>query len=103
MATAQTTFDAQVSRTQASTADRIEPQLHPYQRQQAEELQGSCHEWIAGAGWSLPKQQFQSINGRTSSSISYKYVVQGSKSGTVTIGSATVEAGGKTYSTNPLR
>ena len=53
-------------------------------------------------GGPYQSSSFQSINGRTSSSISYKYVVQGSKSGTVTIGSATVEAGGKTYSTKPI-
>ncbi|HAE14070.1 MAG TPA: hypothetical protein DCG24_07540 [Bacteroidetes bacterium] len=102
VATAQTTFDAQVSRTQASTADRIELSFTLTNGNKPKNFKAPVMNGLRVLGGPYQSSSFQSINGRTSSSISYKYVVQGSKSGTVTIGSATVEAGGKTYSTKPI-
>jgi hypothetical protein len=44
----------------------------------------------------------QIINGSVSSSVAYSYVLQARETGKFTIGSATIEAGGKQYSTQPL-
>ena len=45
----------------------------------------------------------QFINGKVSSSVSYNYVLQPKKTGSFTIGSATVEVDKRTYSTRPVR
>lgn len=44
----------------------------------------------------------QFINGAVSSSVSYSYVLEPKEIGKLTIGSASIEAGGKTYHTNPI-
>jgi hypothetical protein len=44
----------------------------------------------------------QFINGVVSSSVSYSYVLQPKEIGKFTIGSASIEAGGKTFQTNPV-
>ncbi len=44
----------------------------------------------------------QFINGSVSSSVSYGYVLQARETGKFTIGAASIEAGGKKYSTQPL-
>ncbi|RPH37237.1 hypothetical protein EHM92_03210, partial [bacterium] len=44
----------------------------------------------------------QFINGAVSSSVVYSYVLQPKETGKFTIGSASIEAGGKRYSTNPI-
>ncbi len=45
----------------------------------------------------------QIINGQMSSSITYGYVLQPKNTGSFTIGAATVEAGGNTHATRPLK
>lgn len=51
------------------------------------------------------QSSFQIINGRTSqsSSVIYSYVLMANQSGTYTIGSASVHAGGKTVKTRPVQ
>lgn len=44
----------------------------------------------------------QIINGAVSSSVTYRYVLQPTDVGKFTIGSASIEAGGKTYTSNPI-
>lgn len=44
----------------------------------------------------------QFINGAMSSSVTYSYVLQPTDVGKFTIGAASIEAGGKTYSSNPI-
>jgi hypothetical protein len=44
----------------------------------------------------------QFINGAVSSSVTYSYVLEPKEVGKFTIGSASIEAGGKTYHTNPI-
>src|SRR5512140_3033013 len=44
----------------------------------------------------------QFINGAVSSSVSYSYVLEPKEIGQFTIGSVSIEAGGKTYHTNPI-
>lgn len=46
--------------------------------------------------------QFQSMNGRTSKSISYNYILQPRSVGKFTIGSASVRSGSETYTTQPV-
>ncbi len=46
---------------------------------------------------------FQFINGKTSSSISFSYIVMAFKEGEFEIGSASIESGGKKLSTDPIK
>ena len=51
----------------------------------------------------MQSSQYQWINGRASSSLSYVYVIAARKAGKATIGPAMLELDGKSYKTEPLQ
>jgi len=51
----------------------------------------------------MESSQYQWINGKASSSLSYVYVVTGRKAGTITIGPASVDVDGTIYKTKPVQ
>lgn len=51
----------------------------------------------------MESSQYQWVNGKASSSLSYVYVIAGRKTGKFTVGSATVAVKGKTLKTDPVQ
>ncbi|MFN3940012.1 MAG: BatD family protein, partial [Chitinophagales bacterium] len=99
---AQTTFTATVSRNQVNTSDRFTINFTL--------TNGSNHSGFTPPSFSDfyilggPNQStsFQSINGKTTQSISFGYVLQPKAAGKFTIGAATIKSGKDTYTTTPI-
>lgn len=101
-ATAQPAFNATVSRTTVSTSDRFELVFTLENTTNASGFRPPSLKEFRVLGGPFQSSSYQIINGKTSQSLSIKYVLQPVHAGTYTIGAATIRAGSKPLTTSPI-
>lgn len=99
---AQTTFTATVNRNQINTSDRITINFTLTNGSNPSGFIPPAFSDFYVLGGPNQSTSFQSINGKTTQSISYGYVLQPKAPGKFTIGAASIKSGKETYSTTPI-
>lgn len=102
VASAQPVFNATVSRTTLSTSDRFELVFTLENTASASGFRAPSLKDFRVLGGPFQSSSYQIINGKTSQSLSIKYVLQPLHAGTYTIGAATIRAGSKSLTTSPV-
>lgn len=101
-AIAQTTFTATVNRNQVNTTDRFSVNFTLSNGSNPSGFTPPSFSNFYVLGGPNQSTSFSSINGKTSQSISWNYVLQAKTSGKFTIGSASVKSGKETFTTQPI-
>ncbi|MFZ1610252.1 MAG: BatD family protein [Chitinophagales bacterium] len=99
---AQSAFEATVSRNQVNTSDRFTITFTLQNGSSISNFKAPAFSDFYVLGGPNQSSSFSSINGRTSQSISYAYVLQAKKAGKFTISSASIKSGKETYTTQPI-
>ncbi|MBP7400663.1 MAG: protein BatD [Chitinophagales bacterium] len=99
---AQSTFEATVSRNQVNTSDRFTVTFTLQNGSSISNFKAPAFSDFYVLGGPNQSSSFSSINGRTSQSISYGYVLQARTAGKFTIGSASIKSGKETLTTQPI-
>ncbi|MFZ1825617.1 MAG: BatD family protein, partial [Chitinophagales bacterium] len=99
---AQSAFEATVSRNQVNTSDRFTITFTLQNGSSISNFKAPAFSDFYVLGGPNQSSSFSSINGRTSQSISYAYVLQAKAAGKFTISSASIKSGKETYTTQPI-
>ncbi|MBK8683029.1 MAG: protein BatD [Bacteroidetes bacterium] len=99
---AQSAFEATVSRNQVNTSDRFTITFTLQNGSSISNFKAPAFSDFYVLGGPNQSSSFSSINGRTSQSISYAYVLQAKAVGKFTISSASIKSGKETLTTQPI-
>ncbi|MBK7108331.1 MAG: protein BatD [Bacteroidetes bacterium] len=99
---AQSAFEATVSRNQVNTSDRFTITFTLQNGSSISNFKAPAFSDFYVLGGPNQSSSFSSINGRTSQSISYAYVLQAKKAGKFTISSASIKSGKETLTTQAI-
>lgn len=102
LSAAQSTFEINVSRTEVNTSDRFTVTFTLHNGSNVSNFKAPAFSDFYVLGGPNQSSSFSSINGKTSQSISYGYVLQAKAAGTFTIGPASIQSGKDTYTTQPV-